>query len=199
MRLICKNNPLPIPCSTDSKLCIDPDQVCDGIANCPDGEDEEFDRCNNDLEVFSPLATVTCNKSNIHNVNITIKAVKCDNKSECSNGEDEEECFLEDYISTTFLLSLVPICSFVTLIMWSLTIRVLKPSNPDPIDLKSLGMKHQTEELETYMYQIQHSRYSKSINHAFIRMELRWHNGLTNETICCIKVSYSCCSFWITH
>ena len=163
--------------------------MCDGIANCPNGEDEEFVRCNgDDFQAFSPLATIMCHKKNMDNVNITIKAVMCNNISECSNGEDEEGCFLDDYVSTTFLLSLIPICSFVTMIMWNFTVRHLNPVNPDPIDLKSLGRIHQTEELETYMYQIQHTRYSKSINQAFIRMELTLHNGLSNETICCIKV-----------
>ena len=181
-------------CSSDSEsdFCIYPEQVCDGIANCIHGEDEDFKRCNREeYNVFSPMATIRCLKKNVY-FNITIKAVMCDNISECANGEDEEGCFLDDYVSTTFLLSLIPICSFVTLLMWNLTVRHLNPVNPDPIDLKSLGRKHLTEELETYMYQIQHTRYSKSINQAFIRMELTLHNGLSSETICCIKVSWSC-------
>ena len=193
MRSNCQTIPLPRRCSNDSDFCIDSSQVCDGIANCPFGEDEVFERCNGvDFQVFSPLATITCQKKSIFNqeeVNITIKAVMCNNISECSNGEDEDGCFLDDYVSTTLLLSLIPICSFVTLVMWNLIVRHLNPVNPEPIDLKSLGRKHQTEELETYMYQIQHTRYSKSINQAFIRMELTLHNGLSNETICCIKVS----------
>ena len=33
---------------------------------------------------------------------------------------------------------------------------------------------------------------SKSVNEEFIKMELKWHNGLTNETICCNRRRCNC-------
>ena len=183
---ICTSHTLPRHCTLDKDECIYPEQWCDGIANCRNGEDEDFEECK---YYFSPLASITCQKKDIYNVNITIRAVMCNNITECENGEDEEGCFLEENVSTSFLMSLIPICSLITLIMWKLTVRNLKPVRLGSIHLKNLGMKHQSKELKTYMHQIQHSRYSKSINQGFIKMELKWHNGLTNETICCIKVS----------
>ena len=180
---ICSTNTLPRYCGEKDE-CVYPNQWCDGIANCRNGEDEDLEECN-----FSPLASITCHKKDIYNINISIRAVMCNNITECKDGEDEQGCFLEENVSTSFLLSLIPICSLVTLIMWKLTVRDLKPARLYPMNLKRFAMKHQTKELKTYMHHVQHSRYSKSINQGFIKMELKWHNGLTNETICCIKVS----------
>ena len=46
--------------------------MTDGIANCPNGEDQSLSECS---ATYSSLATVECSKINIYNLNITIKAV----------------------------------------------------------------------------------------------------------------------------
>ena len=45
-----------------------------------------------------------CSKINIYNLNITIKAVPCDGKTECQDGRDESFCSLEDYIEIVITL-----------------------------------------------------------------------------------------------
>ena len=185
---ICTSDTLPRHCTLDKDECIYSNQWCDGIANCRNGEDEDFEECK---EFFSPFASITCQKKDIYNVNITIRAVMCNNIIECMHGEDEIGCFLPDYISFSFLLAVIPMCYSVCIILWKFTIKNLKPLKLDPIHFRRLESLHQSPELEAYMYEVQHTRYSKSVNEEFIKMELKWHNGLTNETICCIKVSES--------
>ena len=56
--------------------------MCDGIVHCIEGEDEDFNLCQ---DSFPIEATILCQ---IYK-NVTIKAIPCDGKKECRNGEDE--------------------------------------------------------------------------------------------------------------
>ena len=130
-----------------------------------------------------------CEKKNIFNVNITIKAVPCDGNPECQDGRDEYFCSLEDYIEIIILLAIIVIIMAVTIVM----IRAIR-KNCQPIDRNQTLTKeeflslHGTEELKIIMQQIQSCDSAKKINQQFASWEIDQHDGSTNETVLCIKV-----------
>ena len=71
-----------------SNQCIWFDWVCDGFVQCLEGDDEDFDLCN-ERKSFAEGATVKCNETKRYTYNITILATKCNRIVECQNGEDE--------------------------------------------------------------------------------------------------------------
>ena len=84
------------------------DIECDGIVNCPHGEDEDFIKCK---KVFSKSATIEC--QNIYFPSMTILATPCNNVTECSDGSDEDYCGLDEKISRYILA--FSICFFIAL------------------------------------------------------------------------------------
>ena len=175
-----------VECAKDSEFCSYNSEVCDGTANCPDGEDELFDNCKT---YFPPLATIECLKKDAYNINITIKAFKCDGIVACEFGEDEAHCSLPDY----YLLIALPIVaifnSVIALIMWRSTIKYLPPINQkQELSEEELETKHDTISLKTIMNEAQGSTERKILNNRFLQMEMKKHDGQCSETICCTKV-----------
>ena len=83
-------------CAGDTRK-IHPDLVCDGIQHCPDKlDDENPHKCSEKYiknNIMNSHGIHPCTTSNTDNfVNITILAVRCDDKQECLNGEDEKGC-----------------------------------------------------------------------------------------------------------
>ena len=180
---------------SNSSFCIRDFQKCDGIANCPNGEDESLSENSECLATYPSLATVKCSKINIYNLNITIKAVPCDGKIECrddGHGTDESFCSLEDFIEIIIMAAIVVIIMAATIVM----IRAIR-KKCQPIDRNQTLSKedfsslHGTEELKTKMQQIQSCKSSKKINQQFALWKIDQHGGNTNETILSIKVKIS--------
>ena len=168
-------------------MCIYKSQVCDGIANCPQGDDEAFELCKEEGK-FSNLATEECLAKDTFNVNITIKAVKCDNIWECKSGIDESFCSIPDYISLIALIVFFIINSILIFMFWKMINRKLQVSDPCLfISQEELESLHQTADLTTVMHEVQKSERSKSINDSYVLMEIKTHNGSSSETLCCIK------------
>ncbi|XP_077990499.1 uncharacterized protein LOC144444828 [Glandiceps talaboti] len=67
-------------CNGDNVVCIHKDLTCDGIDNCPNGEDELYDNTN-DLS-----CTFVCD-----NDRILERDNVCNGKEDCIDGKDEEE------------------------------------------------------------------------------------------------------------
>ena len=186
LRGICLYADDPIQCTNGSEFCYRYYEVCDGIANCPNGEDEAFEQCKPN---FPPLATVECFKKDVYNLNITIKAFYCDGIDECKFGEDEAHCYLPDY----YLLIAIPLVAiinlFIALIMWKSTIKHLQTINPkQEVSEEELEEMHDKDFKKTIMNEVQSSKEHRVLNNNFFQMELKKHSGLYSETICCIKV-----------
>ena len=67
-------------------------KTCDGIVHCIEGEDEADETCKGQLD-FPEEATIICyeNRPSL-DYDITIRAVPCDNITECRDGSDEDSC-----------------------------------------------------------------------------------------------------------
>ena len=80
---------------TGLKFNIKEEEICDGVINCPEAEDEEFTRCDQ-LKALPASATVECESQWMDNV--TIPAIKCNSQKECKSGEDEEDCVVPKWV-----------------------------------------------------------------------------------------------------
>ena len=107
----------PISCSSNPTFCTYKNFVCDGVANCPSGEDEDFEMCS-DKGAFSDLATFKCVKKDVFNVTIKINAVPCDGNYECDDDEDEKNCSLPDYVLIVSLVIVIISFGIIGYLLW---------------------------------------------------------------------------------
>ena len=175
------------PCPTQPNYCIYNYRFCNGIANCPNGDDESMEICN---KFFPPTATLECKMRDTYNLNITIKAVPCDGNYECEFDLDEQNCSLPDSIFPICLAATAIIGSMLAFVMWFFTIRRLPAFNQEQIQLTDdFETLHQTHELKRFMHNAQTFTNAREINKEYISNEMNWHNGSTCEVVCCFKVS----------
>ena len=163
------------------------DQVCDGVANCPHAEDEDFQICHN-KSTFSPMATIKCLKKDIYNVDVTILATKCDGITECKDGVDEIFCSIsgEYFLFTTlFAISIIILVGFT---LWHITVNGELIDEHMSITKENFNKLHGTDELKVRMFQCQSSKKLDEINRSYFKFEMEKHEWNVNETFCCIKV-----------
>ena len=174
----------------DHELCTTELRVCDGIANCPLGQDEDFELCER-KDKFSEFATVRCTKKDVYNLNITIKAVKCDGKIECQSREDEDQCTLPDHLLLIVLCIIGLISTILAILIWKLTTCNLQRIDHDADDIqylfKHFHQLHQTDHLKSLMKRMQGNDNAKSINLQFIQIEEKLHDGQWSQLVCCMK------------
>ena len=161
--------------------------MCDGVANCPQGEDERLEECLR-REAFSDLATIECPQKDIYNVTITIRAVPCDGNYECQNNEDEQNCSLPDYILIVPLVTIMTILAIIGYVLWKSTTVAFTKKTPKASLPSDLELLHGTEALREVMFQAQSLDNSKAMNSEFIDAEMKIHNEVLSEVVCCIKV-----------
>ena len=105
-------------------VCVFQTKICDGIPQCPDASDEDFDMCE---EYFSPSANVKCPAYGIFNYySIEIKAVRCNGIVECSDYSDEANCNTDQ--STLLIFTL---CGLAMLLV--LSAAIIKLADTDAI------------------------------------------------------------------
>ena len=176
----------PFPCGA-TNFCTRESRVCDGVANCPQGEDEILEECLG-RDAFSDLATIECPKKDIYNVTITIRAVPCDGNYECENDEDEQNCSLPDYILIVTLVTIMSILAILGYFLWISTTAAFTKKNPEASWPSDFELIHGTEALRETMFQTQSLENSEKINSEFIDVEMKIHSEELSEVVCCIKV-----------
>ena len=100
------------------ELCIPISQLCNGIPQCPDGSDEDLDRCLQYFPANTP-SDLTCDAANIYNnKTVRIKAVRCNGVVECKDNLDEKDCKVDKNI----LLVTIGLGLVILLILTILTV-----------------------------------------------------------------------------
>ena len=161
--------------------------MCDGVANCPNGDDEVFETCHG-RGVFSDLATFTCEKKDVYNVTIMINAVLCDGNYECKDGEDEKNCSLPNYVLIVSLGIVIISFGIFGYVLWKANSFILTKKH-QMSTLPDFEMLHGTEALKETMFHAQSLDNFEHIKSIFIDVEIKKHNGILSEMVCCIKVS----------
>lgn len=176
-----------LPCGNETTFCVSSSQFCNGIANCPNGQDENFTYCDSQ-NAFSPIATIRCKKKDVYNV--WTKAVKCNNIIECVSEEDENECSLPGYVLILILTTVLVFISLCAFLLWHWTVRHLPKLEPcQRLSEDDFDILHGSDMFKTKLHQLQNSKNAKDFNQKLIRMEMKRHNGLKCETVCCLKNS----------
>ena len=177
----------PFRCHNNSNFCIYGRQVCDGQANCPNGEDEDLETCIK-RGYFSDMATIECPKKNVYNSTIQIRAVPCDGNYECYNDQDEQHCSIPDFVSIAILGILMSISGFGALALWKSTTEILIKKTQMVI-LEDLESLHGTDSLKNKMFELQSYENAYDINSKLVEVEIKIHDGVKSEVVCCLKVS----------
>ena len=138
--------------------------------------------------VFSDLATLRCPKKNIYNGTIWILAVPCDGNYECYNDQDEQNCSIPDYVSIVILGVILSVSGLGALALWKSTTEILLRKN-QMVTLEDLKSLHGTDSLKNKMFEIQSCENANEIISRLVEVEMKIHNGVTSEVVCCIKVS----------
>ena len=137
--------------------------------------------------VFSDLATLRCPKKNIYNGTIWILAVPCDGNYECYNDQDEQNCSIPDFVSIVILGTIMLISGFGALALWKSTTEILMGKNQMEI-LEELENLHGSDSLKAKMFEMQSYESANSINSRLVEVEMKIHEGVKSEVVCCIKV-----------
>ena len=172
---------------SNPSFCVDGINMCDGIANCPNGDDEDLDTCF-EKGAFSELATIDCDKKNVYNGTIRIRSVPCDGIYECAYDDDEKNCSLPDSILIITLGLIILIFGILGYCLWEATIIALTKKKQLPT-LPDFEMLHGTETLKETMFHAQSLENFELIKSIFVDVEMKKHNGVLSEVVCCIKVS----------
>ena len=190
LRLQCAYTPqTPRECAKNSGFCYFDHQSCDGVANCPNGEDEALENCSH---VFPEMATFDCLKKDRYNVNITIKSVPCDGNYECLDDEDEKNCNLPDYVLICIFVIILIISYCLAYCLWMSTISTLRPiTMKSPLSLEDLELLHGTEALKSAMFQAHQYSNRQAMYSSLITIEMEKHKQVLSEVVCCIKVNMS--------
>ena len=133
------------------------------------------------------MATIECQKKNVYNVTITIKAIPCDGVYECQDDEDENNCSLPDFILIVALVVITIAFGTLGFLSWESTIQNL-PVKSSSTAMHNLETLHGTDSLRKAMFQAQTLHNVESINSELINVEMKVHHGVMSEVVCCIKV-----------
>ena len=175
----------PFRCG-ESQFCTFRQEVCDGVANCPMGEDEGLKQCT-DLGKFSDLASKTCVKRNTYNATITIKAVPCNGIKECEDGSDEDNCSAPNWILPVLFALSISILTILSFFVWKSMIHNLSRL-PKAAVLPDFESLHGKDDMKSVMFQAQRQENFEDFNNEFLKTEMKIHDNVLEEVICCIKV-----------
>ena len=166
--------------NTKVDICLEKTEVCDGVAHCPDAEDEDLNKCSH---TFAASANFICNKTDTStDFKFLIRATPCDGVSECRNNEDEADC--DDQILFVFLnLGLVGLAFFLVSLVLVISIWIrFKDTSIDG------EFSEGTMEL-SIVVAMQASEARISFNTDFFQSVLQQHSMDLPHTLIYLKVS----------
>ena len=155
--------------------------------NCPDGEDEGFEECQNRPNYFHTEANFQCespwNRNN--NTNVTTLVAKCNGIEECLNGEDELGCEIDERILYAalgaLLLAFLVISSYIVLYY---------PSEVRKLVTAFMDIAHATDgELETTITNSSQSQERKEASWTLFKRKLVEHGKSLSQALNDIHVS----------
>ena len=171
--------------------CINTIQFCDGVINCPNGQDESFEKCN---FTFPSTATIKCHKKDIYNMNITILAVPCDGIIECIDGQDEAYCTISEIYTLISVICGYILILIMTFLLWRQE-RVNEVIDNKEVQLESseplVKAKHGSEEWAAEIVLLQEAADEterREISGKIFELELNQQNGSKSEAISNLKV-----------
>ena len=180
----------PVPCGNNSSFCFFPEfQACNGVANCPQGEDEALDLCV-DRGTFSEEATFTCEKRDVYNVTIWINAIPCNGIGDCIWDKDELDCSLPNFILIVILAISITICGVFGFFLWQ-GITFVLPRKKNIHDWPDFDSLHESDVLKETMFHAQTLENYQDFNSKMVEMEMKMHDKNISEVVCCIKVKFS--------
>ena len=181
-----------VPCQegglNNDGICIYPEEVCDGIPQCPNATDESLDKCQN---YFSNATKIQCDRPNIGNgITIPTLAIRCNGIIECSNGEDEANCHLSNIILYAVLLpGLVVLFLISFCVLWQTNIFDDDEDPNETIDLAQLSFEENDQDLKYQMIKFQSKLNREEINRSYFQAILAKHEGKYPDALNKMKVS----------
>ena len=170
-------------------ICIYPEEVCDGIPQCPNATDESLDKCQ---KYFPSAAHVQCDRPNIENgMTVPTLAIRCNGIIECSSGEDEANCQLSNIILYAVLLPGLVVLFVVSfcVLLWETNHFDEKDHPNETIDSAQLSFEENETDLKYQMIKFQSKPNRDKINRSFFQALLAKHNGNYPNALNEIKVS----------
>ena len=147
------------------------DNLCDGIPQCPNGSDEDLDRCLKYFPANTP-SDLECDAADIYNnKTVRIKAVRCDRVVECKDNLDEKDCKVDKSILIlTIGLGLVILLILTILTVVSVNINATKEDKDILLSILSqdVGLEG-LKDMQPLVVISQGTNYQKAINSTFLQ------------------------------
>ena len=132
-----------------SRMCLHPDLECDGHPQCPEGEDEDLERCLEkyiENKVVSKYATTVCSSA-AYPVMQTLATI-CDGVPECLRGSDEANCAGSGAEYALLAITSVGCLMLYIILNWKFgTSKLHLTKSKSEIGLDTTGLKNVDEEL----------------------------------------------------
>ena len=174
-------------CTNYTNICYSKNEVCDQICQCPDCEDESFDKCK---DLFPATATEKCIKAGTNNnTSLWIKATPCNKVIECKDESDETNCKSDYsvYIILGVSALIILICAWMKIGHISRYWKKVVSHVRGGIHQELIEGAHGQQSLISFVVSHQGTNLRTDTNQQFFKWELAHHGNDKAETFACIK------------
>ena len=182
-------NQCEVNCTSNTNICYSKNEECDQMCQCPECEDEYFDKCK---DSFPATATEECLKADTNdNTTIVIKATPCNNVAECKEESDEKKCKDENDMVILIILGVSALVILISAWMkigqiswyWEKVVSHVRAG----IYQELTEGAHGQQSLTSFVVSQQGTNHRKVTNLQFFKWELAHHGNNKAETFACIK------------